>query len=159
MSESNLDHTQASEHPCDRTEATELTYGDREIAVKAICARATGTTTEAAAQILAGIAVLDGLRFPILLWPEDVTREEKAAWHDKEADFWRESAKRFSEVMSSTRSDQRSQETLPDILRSFSPDLPQQHSALAAPAHCVEQEENPSRLVLGEPAPGSSDAC
>ena len=99
MSESSS-HTDASEQRREQAETVELSRADREAAVKAICARASGTTTEAAAQILAGIAALDGRRLPILLWPEDVTREEKAAWHKSEAAFWDASAIRFAEFMS-----------------------------------------------------------
>lgn len=69
---------------------------DREIAVRAIAERATGTPEEAAAQILAGIAVLDGQRLPILLWSPGTGREEKAAWHRSEAAYWDESAARFA---------------------------------------------------------------
>ncbi|WP_024640750.1 hypothetical protein [Pseudomonas syringae] len=107
MSESSS-HTDAPDHHREQAETVELSRADREAAVKAICARASGTTTEAAAQILAGIAALDGRRLPILLWPEDVTREEKAAWHKSEAAFWDASAIRFAEFMKS--SEQRSEQ-------------------------------------------------
>ncbi|MDX9624280.1 hypothetical protein SM597_13970 [Pseudomonas sp. 20] len=93
-------HINASEQIREQAETVELSRADREAAVKAICERATGTTTQVAAQILAGIAALDGRRLPILLWPEDVTREEKAAWHKSEAAFWDASAIRFAELMS-----------------------------------------------------------
>nr|WP_259639435.1 hypothetical protein [Pseudomonas syringae] len=99
MNESNS-HTDASEQCREQAETVKLSRADREAAVKAICGRASGTTTEAAAQILAGIAALDGRRLPILLWPEDITREEKAAWHKSEAAFWDASATRFAELMS-----------------------------------------------------------
>nr|WP_234300573.1 hypothetical protein [Pseudomonas syringae group genomosp. 3] len=99
MSESST-HTDASEQRREQAEKVQLSAGDREIAVKAICSRATGTTTQVATQILAGIAALDGRRLPILLWPEDVTREEKAAWHKSEAAFWDASAVRFAELTS-----------------------------------------------------------
>ncbi len=69
---------------------------DREIAVRAIAARATGKPEEAAAEILAGIAVLDGQHLPILLWPPTTDREEKAAWHRSEAAYWEGSAARFA---------------------------------------------------------------
>lgn len=69
---------------------------DREIAVRAIAARATGKPEEAAAEILAGIAVLDGQHLPILLWSPGTDREEKAAWHRSEAAYWEESAARFA---------------------------------------------------------------
>ncbi|WP_148193496.1 hypothetical protein [Pseudomonas syringae] len=157
MHESNS-HTDASEQCREQTETVELSCGDREAAVKAICDRATGTTTQVAAQILAGIAALDGRRLPILLWPEDVTREEKAAWHDKEAGFWKESAKRFSVVMSA-RNEPRSPDIPEGSLQSSSPDQPLPHSTSAAPVHCEAEEENRLPSVFGEPAQGSSDAC
>ncbi|KPW97085.1 hypothetical protein ALP58_00822 [Pseudomonas savastanoi] len=103
MNESNS-HTDASEQCREQAETVQLSVGDREIAVKAICSRATGTTTQVATQILAGIAALDGRRLPILLWPEGVTREEKAAWHRSEAAFWDASAIRFAEFMASVKS-------------------------------------------------------
>jgi hypothetical protein len=151
-------HTDASEQCREQAETVELSRADREAAVKAICDRATGTTTQVAAQILAGIAALDGRRLPILLWPEDVTREEKAAWHDKEADFWKESAKRFS-VLMSVRNEPRSPDNPEGSLQNSSLDQPLPHSTLAAPAHCEAEEEFRLPSVFGEPAQGSSDAC
>ncbi|WP_440064837.1 hypothetical protein ACTAB2_05630 [Pseudomonas syringae] len=157
MSESSS-HTDASEQRREQAETVELSRADREAAVKAICARASGTTTEAAAQILAGIAALDGRRLPILLWPEHVTREEKAAWHDKEAGFWKESAKRFS-VLMSRRNEPRSPDIPEGSLQNSSPDQPLPDSTSAAPVHCEKEEESRLPPVSGEPAQGSSDAC
>ncbi|GFZ63703.1 hypothetical protein PSE10B_02250 [Pseudomonas amygdali pv. eriobotryae] len=116
MNESNS-HTDASEQCREQAETVQLSVGDREIAVKAICSRATGTTTQVAAQILTGIAALDGRRLPILLWPEDVTREDKAAWHKSEAAFWDASALRFAELMkSSARSSEQEAELADPML-------------------------------------------
>ncbi len=157
MSESSS-HTDASEQRREQFEKVQLSAGDREIAVKAICSRATGTTAQVAAQILTGIAALDGRRLPILLWPEDVTREEKAAWHDKEAGFWKESAKRFS-VLMSARNESRSPDIPVGSLQNPSPDQPLPHSTSAAPVRCEAEEESRLLSVFGEPAQGSSDAC
>ncbi|KPX69946.1 hypothetical protein ALP66_00975 [Pseudomonas amygdali pv. photiniae] len=112
MRESNS-HTDASEQCREQAETVQLSVGDREIAVKAICSRATGTTTQVATQILAGIAALDGRRLPILLWPEDVAREEKAAWHKSEAAFWDASALRFAELMKSSARSSEQEAELP----------------------------------------------
>ena len=157
MSESSS-HTDALDHHREQAETVELSRADREAAVKAICDRATGTTTQVATQILAGIAALDGRRLPILLWPEDVTRKEKAAWHDKEAGFWKESANRFS-VLMSARNEPRSPDIPEGSLQSSSPDRPLPHSTSAAPVHCEAKEESRLPPVFGEPPQGSSDAC
>lgn len=77
-----------------------LTAREREIAIAAIGGRVTGTTIEAAKQLLAGIAALDGEHLPILIWPESISRSERAAWHEREAAYWRESAARWLEVLS-----------------------------------------------------------
>lgn len=77
---------------------------DREIALRAIAGRATGKPEVAAAEILAGIAVLDGQHFPILLWPAGIDREEKAAWHRAEAAYWEEAAARFAALTSPPQS-------------------------------------------------------
>lgn len=141
------------------TSRRRLTLREREIAITAISARASGSPVEAAKQVLAGIAVIDGDHLPILVWPKDVTREEKAAWHDNEADFWRESAKRFSVLNSDARNDQQSPRIPEGVSQNSSPDQPLPYSTLAAPAHCEVEEENLPRPLSGEPAQGSSDAC
>lgn len=50
---------------------------DREIAVKAIAESARGTPSEVAAQILAGISVLDSPGKPLVVWPVNLTAQEK----------------------------------------------------------------------------------
>ncbi|MBX8474125.1 hypothetical protein K5D38_04975 [Pseudomonas cichorii] len=73
-----------------------ITPREREIVIAAISSRATGSPVEAAKQVLAGVAVLDGNHLPILVWPEGMTRSAKAAWHAAEAAYWEMSAKRFA---------------------------------------------------------------
>lgn len=69
-----------------------LSEVDRQIAVKAIAARATGTPAEAAAQILSGIAALDaGPSNPVVVrWPQGFDDHDylikRAGWHLVEAD-------------------------------------------------------------------------
>lgn len=69
-----------------------ISGNDREIALKAIAERATGSPAEAARQILAGIAVLNaGAKKPaVVLWTEDLqsfgTELNRAAWHESERD-------------------------------------------------------------------------
>lgn len=67
-----------------------LSGRDREIAIQAIAAHATGTPVEAAYQILAGIEALDaGPDAPmVVLWPTKIfgTTEERAGWHVAEKD-------------------------------------------------------------------------
>lgn len=80
---------------------TLLSPADRQVAVNAVASLARGKPEDAATQILAGIAVLDGRHLPILIWGEDISREEKAAWHRAEATFWEDSASRFQGLMRS----------------------------------------------------------
>jgi len=66
-----------------------LSDREREIALQAIAARATGTPVEAAYQILAGIEALDvGPEGPlVVLWPKGnglEAMEDRAAWHKAE---------------------------------------------------------------------------
>ncbi|WP_296187848.1 hypothetical protein [Pseudomonas sp. UBA1879] len=68
-----------------------ISEGDREIAVKAIAGRATGTPAEAAAQILSGIAALDaGPNKPVVVrWPKGFDEHDslikRSEWHASEA--------------------------------------------------------------------------
>ena len=55
-----------------------LTAKDREIAISSIGARVSGSPAEAAAQLLSGIAVLDGRHLPILVWPTGMSLKEAA---------------------------------------------------------------------------------
>ncbi|MOA32827.1 hypothetical protein D3C78_1540780 [compost metagenome] len=77
-----------------------LTAREREIAISAIASRASGIPTDAARQVLAGIAVLDGDHAPIVVWPKEVSREQMPAWHEGEAAFWRECIARRAEDLS-----------------------------------------------------------
>jgi len=74
-----------------------LTPKDREIAIQAIAARATGSPAEAAKQILMGIRTFDGELGPFVVWPVNpfrnrhpVSYEERAAWHESQAAKLRE---------------------------------------------------------------------
>jgi hypothetical protein len=108
---------------------------DREIALRAIAARATGKPESAAAEILAGIAVLDGKHLPILVWPADMAREEKAAWHRSEAAFWDESEARFVELMSRRQASSSGE--------------PQE---VAPSQHQIEQPHTPSQAIQDQEA-------
>lgn len=70
----------------------QLTAREREVVIAAVAGKASGLPLEAAKQVLAAIEVLDGKHPPILVWPEGLSREERAAWHEGEAAYWRESA-------------------------------------------------------------------
>lgn len=50
---------------------------DREIAVQAIAASASGTPSEVAAQILAGVSALDHAGKPLVVWPVNLTTQEQ----------------------------------------------------------------------------------
>ena len=137
-----------------------LTAKEREIAISAISARATGKPNVAAVEILAGIAVFDGNHPPILLWPKDMTREEKAAWHTAEAAYWSASAQRIAEVM-----ERGSQSVVP--IHSGSPcarstdeqGTPQDLSASSVKVLHVAETQSPLPSLPREPQQGSSDAC
>lgn len=116
---------------------------DRCQAVEAICRRATGRPDVAASEILAGIAVLDGQHLPILLWPCDTTREEKAAWHKSEAAYWDESARRFRETMERLgQSAEQSPALNPGMPPRPAPAPPPQDSASFAQAHLAAEIGN-----------------
>ena len=142
------------------TQRPRLTAREREIAISAISARAMGKSDVAAVEILAGIAVIDGNHPPILLWPKDITREEKAAWHTAEAAYWSASAQRIAEVM-----ERGSQSVVP--IHSGSPCVrstdeqgrPQPLSASSVKALHEAETQSPLPPLLGEPLQGSSDAC
>jgi hypothetical protein len=91
-----------------RNVQTRLSGLDREIALQAIAARATGTPVEAAYQILAGIEALDaGPESPlVMLWPKGddyETLEDKAAWHEAERDRLIKSHEFYSRAFPSWR--------------------------------------------------------
>lgn len=81
-----------------------LSPKEREIAIAAIGARIKGSPAEAAAQLLAGIMVLDGKHLPVLVWPAGLSLEEAAAWHEQNGADYRARAQRFSERMGDVNS-------------------------------------------------------
>lgn len=85
-----------------------FTSREREIAIAAVSARAAGTPVEAAKQVLAGVAVLDGDHLPIVVWPADTTPRQQADWLLNTAADQAERADRFDARM-----------------RQFNPDAPQ----------------------------------
>lgn len=99
-----------------------LTGLDREIAIRAIAALARGTPVEAAYQILAGIEALDaGPSTPMVIWPTESSREQRAAWHEAEATYWRESAARYSAVLSQPGPAAQSADTGPTLEQTDAP--------------------------------------
>lgn len=137
-----------------------LTAREREIAISAISARATGKPDVAAVEILAGIAVIDGNHPPILLWPNDMTREDKAAWHRAEAAYWSASAQCKAEVMA---------QGLQSVVqthscRPYGPSTDEQGLLQPLSASSVEalpeaETQSPLPSLPDEPLQGSSDAC
>ena len=81
-----------------------LTAKDREIAISSIGARVSGSPAEAAAQLLSGIAVLDGRHLPILVWPTGMSLKEAADWLAEQGEVYRVRAQRFSERMTGASS-------------------------------------------------------
>jgi len=86
-----------------------LTSKEREIAIQAIAARATGNCAEAAVQILKGVAALEGPDDPVVVWPSDwnvftahgMSFEQKAAWHERQAAEIRTSIKETEDYWTS----------------------------------------------------------
>ncbi|MFJ2445184.1 hypothetical protein [Pseudomonas sp. NPDC087626] len=133
---------------------------DRGVAVQAIAARATGKPDVAAAEILAGIAVLDGNHLPILLWSNNTTREEKAAWHKAEAAFWDGSAQRFAGLMTQRpQSAVRTRSATQDGPSTDERDAPQPQSVSSVKVPHEAETRSPLPSQLGEHLQGTSDAC
>lgn len=137
-----------------------LTAKEREIAIAAVSARACGIPVEAAKQLLAGIAVLDGNHLPILVWPENTTSRQKADWLAKAASDQSERADRFDAHMIQVNPGapqalevhpgdaQVSSELVPTLLPSTS----------SASAH-LEEETDSHPLKAPQVRQGSNDAC
>ena len=62
-----------------------LSPREREIAIEAISRAPIGDCSRAAADLLAGIAVLGGAHLPVLVWPPEMPNDEKATWLEGEA--------------------------------------------------------------------------
>lgn len=77
-----------------------LSPREREIAIGAIGARGPASPVEAAKQLLAGIAVLDGSHLPFVVWPEEMTLRQRADWLARVAGDHAESADLFDTRMS-----------------------------------------------------------
>ncbi len=138
--------------------ASSLSSDDRKIALSAIAGRASGSPASAAAEILAGVAVLDGDHYPILLWANDVTREEKAAWHRAEAAFWEDSAQRFAALTDSLRSAPRTQSESLDPRSTNALVQPLPESASFQSDHREAGIENPLPGQCRAADQGASDA-
>lgn len=74
-----------------------LSSKEREISIQAIGARATGSPADAARQILEGIAILDGLHKPFLIWPDTLSCDEKIEALDSELKRLRHAARAVAE--------------------------------------------------------------
>ena len=137
-----------------------LTAREREIAISAISARATGKPDVAAVEILAGIAVIDGNHPPILLWPNDMTREDKAAWHRAEAAYWSASAQCKAEVMArGLQSVVQTHSCSPFLSPTGEQGSPQPLSTSSVKVLREAEKQNPLPSLPDEPLQGSSDAC
>lgn len=111
----------------------QLTTREREIVITALSAKASGSPVDAVHSILAAVAILDGVRPPMIVWPEESSREERAAWHEAEAAYWRKSAARYAAAVSPPDLPAPSVDTGPTSGKTGSPtvsvDTPQPHSA------------------------------
>lgn len=137
-----------------------LSRREREIAIEAISARLSGPPATAARDLLAGIAVLDGGHAPILVWPVDSTREDKTAWHESEAAYWRKSAENLAEF--TARASRNAADTPP-----LSPGdrstgelvEPPARSTSSAAVHHEAGTQSPLHPGSAERTARSSDAC
>ena len=137
-----------------------LTAKDREIAITSIGARVSGSPAEAAAQLLSGIAVLDGRHLPILVWPTGMSLNEAADWLAEQGEAYRVRAQRFSERMAGVSSS-----ALTALVEQSDP--PQKLSGLAQPLECPASSAPTHReagigshpLEDQQPHSEASDAC
>jgi hypothetical protein len=138
---------------------------DRSLAVQAICSNCYGTTVERAEAILAGIAVLDGKHFPILVWPKEMSSEgpsiweAKAAWHKAQAEGYEKLLNQTADHQSSSRSEVQTLMRNSSSLSKSEQGLPPLPSASSARVPPEKDKENPSHQQLNEPSPNSNDAC
>jgi hypothetical protein len=137
-----------------------LSPREREIAISAIGDRVSGSPVEAAKQLLAGIAVLDGDRLPVLVWPEAATLRERANWLSDQAKDYLERADLFDArmVAISPSGLQVLEEQRGCVQASNESALTPRLSASFASAH--PEEETDSRLQsCSQIDQGSSGAC
>lgn len=137
-----------------------LTAKEREVAIAAIGARVSGSPADAAAQLLSGIAVLDGNHLPILVWPTGLSLEEAAVWHEHNGKECRLRAQRFSERMAGVNSSAR---TFPaehsDLTqKSNEPAQPLRYPVSSAPNHLEAGTDN-HLPEDRQPHSEANDAC
>ena len=141
-----------------------LTVREREIAISAIGARLSGRPTEVAKELLAAIAVLDGLHAPILIWPKDITREEMAAWHEAQAADLREFAIRLAlrleeRMRASTPSGERTALELTGSTQTHCELVPTPPGSASSAPVLLEAEREGPLLSDAKAFQGSNDAC
>lgn len=137
-----------------------LSPKEREIAIAALGQRVSGNPAEAAAQLLAGIAVLDGKHLPVQVWPAGMSLEDAAEWHQSNANELRERSARIqARVLGVTPSGQKLPGEHEDCLQTIpSPAQLQQERASSAQDHREADTDSP---LPSDPSPhsGSSDVC
>lgn len=74
-----------------------LTSKEREIAIQAIAARATGTPAQAASQILQGVTALQYPGKPVIIWAEGLGVDEKIEALESELRDWLQYKKELQE--------------------------------------------------------------
>lgn len=137
-----------------------LSQREREIAIAAIGQRVTGSPSEAASQLLAGIAILDGKHLPVQVWPAGMSLEDAAKWHQSNADELRERSARIqARILGVSPSAPRLPVEPEGCLQtSLSPDQPQRDPVSSAQDRREVDTDNP--LPSGPSLrSGSSDAC
>lgn len=71
----------------------------RQVIMTAAASRVTGTPEQAALQMRAAVQVADGQHAPFVVWPEGMSREEKAAWLSREIALEQEREDRYQAIL------------------------------------------------------------
>ncbi len=135
-----------------------LSEREREVALNAAASRVMGDPAGAAIQMLVAVAILNGEKGPVLAWPAGTSREEKAAWHEAEAAWYRDlmtSGSMSAHSRSAEKSPQSHHEKIESLPLAETP-LP---SASVPQVLREEQKENLPHAGSDEPEQESSDAC
>jgi hypothetical protein len=135
-----------------------LTPREREIAIQAIAARATGTPTQAAEQILKGISALDHHGKPFVVWPACLPFDEKVEALESELKKIRHAEKEMADYR--TKWESMDSAANPESQGKKSPSEASRKPGKAdesPQALGEEAAEAPAQLVK-TPALGSSDA-
>ncbi|WP_156160236.1 hypothetical protein [Pseudomonas sp. 2(2015)] len=115
---------------------------------------------EAARQLLAGIAVLDGNHPPVLVWPEAATLRERANWLSDQAKDFLERADLFDARMAAFSSDEpQALEEQTGYVQASKESAPIPQSSVSSASAHLEVEKDSRLQSCPRIDQGSSDAC